>query len=47
MYRDSAENFGYLVRKYSDDPEVRFRAFDNTRGTAQGRRVSEHFPIEE
>ena len=43
MYRDSAENFGYLVRKYSGDPEVRFTAFDNTRGCARGRTM----PLEE
>jgi heavy metal sensor kinase len=43
MYRDSAENFGYLVRKYSGDPEVRFTAFDNTRGFARGRTM----PLEE
>jgi heavy metal sensor kinase len=43
MYRDAAENFGYLVRRYSRDPEVRFRAFDNTRGPARGRLV----PVEE
>src|ERR1035438_4005308 len=43
MYRDAAENFGYLVRTYSGDPEVRFWAFDNTRGPARGRLA----PVEE
>jgi hypothetical protein len=32
MYRDSAENFGYLVRKYSGDPQVAFNAVDNSHG---------------
>ena len=31
MYRDSAENIRYLIRKYSGDPDVRFRAVDNSR----------------
>ncbi len=30
MYRDAAENFGYLVRKYAHDPVVAFTAIDNT-----------------
>jgi len=43
MYRDSAENFGYLMRKYSGDSDVRFTAFDNTRGFDRGRMM----PLEE
>jgi hypothetical protein len=31
MYRDAAENFAYLCRKYSGDPNVAFRAIDNSR----------------
>jgi hypothetical protein len=30
-YRDAAENFGYLNRKYSSDPTVGFAAIDNGR----------------
>jgi hypothetical protein len=43
MYRDSAENFGYLIRKYANDPDVEFTAFDNTRGPGRGRMI----PLEE
>jgi heavy metal sensor kinase len=43
MYRDAAENFGYLMRKYSGDSDVRFTAFDNTRGFDRGRMM----PLEE
>jgi Zeta toxin len=43
MYRDAAENFGYLMRRYSGDPDVRFTAFDNTRGSGRGRMI----PLEE
>lgn len=32
MYRDAAENFAYLMRKYSEDSMVSFTAFDNSRG---------------
>jgi hypothetical protein len=39
MYRDSAENFGYLIRKYSADPNVIFWAFDNTSGPGATRRM--------
>src|ERR1017187_9213586 len=28
MYRDWAENFGYLVRKYANDPDVELTAFE-------------------
>ena len=31
MYRDAAENFRYLIRKYAKDPNVSFSAIDNSR----------------
>ncbi len=31
MYRDAAENFSFLLRKYSADAAVRFQATDNSR----------------
>jgi hypothetical protein len=37
MYRDAAENLAYLMRKYSGDPKVHFRAVDNTGGVGQTR----------
>lgn len=37
MYRDAAENFGYLIRRYANDPDVRFSAIDNSR-LAEGSR---------
>ena len=30
MYRDAAENFEYLIRKYLNDPNVDLTAFDNS-----------------
>jgi hypothetical protein len=32
MYRDAAENFGYLMRRYAGDPEITFVAIDNSQG---------------
>jgi hypothetical protein len=32
MYRDAAENFGYLIRKYAGDPQIDFVAIDNSHG---------------
>jgi hypothetical protein len=43
MYRDFAENFGYLTRKYANDPSVRFLAFDNTGAAGEARLM----PLEE
>ena len=37
MYRDSTENFGWLIRKYSAEPNVCFQAFDNSNGPGGGR----------
>jgi hypothetical protein len=31
MYRDAAENLGYLTRRYAGDPQVQFVAVDNSR----------------
>lgn len=31
MYRDAAENFRYLIRKYANNPDVVFSAIDNSR----------------
>ena len=36
MYRDAAENFAYLMRKYSGEPNVCFQAFDNSHGPKGG-----------
>jgi hypothetical protein len=43
MYRDAAENLAYLMRKYSGDPNVHFRAVDKTGGVGQTRMM----PLEE
>jgi hypothetical protein len=43
MYRDSAENFRHLMRKYAGDPDVRFTAIDNSRGLGRARMM----PLEE
>ena len=32
MYRDAAENFGYLMRKYAGESAMHFVAFDNSHG---------------
>ena len=39
MYRDSAENFGYLIRRFFSDPNVRFKAIDNSTGVEGARRM--------
>ncbi len=37
MYRDAAENFAYLMRKYAGDTSVAFSAIDNSHGPAGSR----------
>ncbi len=37
MYRDAAENLGYLMRKYANDPQVQFIAINNSGGAAAAR----------
>lgn len=39
-HRDAAVNFGYLIRKYANYPDVRFTAFDNTQGPGRARMAS-------
>lgn len=39
MHRDSAENFGYLARRYSSDLNVRFKAIDNSHGMEGAKRM--------
>jgi hypothetical protein len=39
MYRDSAENLGYLMRRFSSDPNVRFKVIDNSQGAEGARRM--------